>query len=226
MIYITGDTHGSLDIRKFNTRMFPEQKELTRADYVIICGDLGLIWDNSKDDLYWRKWLSEKPFTTLFVDGNHENFDLLESIQSIEWNGGKIQFIAENIIHLMRGQVFNIDGNKFFTMGGATSVDKINRIEGKSWWKQEIPSSIEFKEALYNLDKNDWKVDYVITHTTSLQLMEEINDKKENNELNKFFDMIEEKLNYKHWYFGHFHKNLISKDNKHTLLYKNIVKLI
>lgn len=36
-VYITGDCHG--DYRKFNITNFPEQKDLTRDDYVIVTGD-------------------------------------------------------------------------------------------------------------------------------------------------------------------------------------------
>jgi len=44
MIYITGDTHGEFKYR-FNTENFPEQREMTKDDYVIICGDFGGVWD-------------------------------------------------------------------------------------------------------------------------------------------------------------------------------------
>ena len=64
MIYITGDTHQNIDISKLNTKNFPEQKELTKSDYVIICGDFGMVWNNSKEEMYWRKWLEKKNFTT------------------------------------------------------------------------------------------------------------------------------------------------------------------
>lgn len=39
MIYITGDCHRNFE--RFNTRNFPEQKEMSKEDYVIICGDFG-----------------------------------------------------------------------------------------------------------------------------------------------------------------------------------------
>jgi hypothetical protein len=67
---------------------------------------------------------------------------------------------------------------------------------------------------------------YVITHTTSLRLMDEMRCKKENNELNSFFDMLEGDLQYKHWYFGHFHSNLVFEDKKHTLLYTKVIRLL
>ena len=41
MIYITGDTHIPTDVGKLSSKRFPEQKNLTKNDYVIICGDFG-----------------------------------------------------------------------------------------------------------------------------------------------------------------------------------------
>jgi len=41
MIFITGDTHIPTDVQKLNSERFPEQKELTERDYLIICGDFG-----------------------------------------------------------------------------------------------------------------------------------------------------------------------------------------
>ena len=73
MIYITGDTHGGF--QRFGMKYFPNQKTMCREDYAIIAGDFGGLWDDSPRETYWLDWLEERPFTTLFVDGNHENFD-------------------------------------------------------------------------------------------------------------------------------------------------------
>jgi len=70
MIYLTGDIHASHGIERLSDKGFPEQNGLTKSDYVIICGDFGCVWDGGKQDQYWQDWLQEKPFTTLFVDGN------------------------------------------------------------------------------------------------------------------------------------------------------------
>ena len=107
MIYITGDCHG--DFSRFSTAAFPEQKEMTKDDYVIICGDFG-IWHDTNEERYWLKWLNEKPFTTLFVAGNHENYDRLNSdeFEIKDWHGGKVHVIRDSILHLMNGYVFNI----------------------------------------------------------------------------------------------------------------------
>ena len=94
-----------------------------RGDYVIITGDFGGVWDNSPRETYWLDWLEEKPFTTLFVDGNHENFDRLGELPVHQCQGGKVHYIRPHVLHLMRGQVFEIGGVTFFTMGGAASHD-------------------------------------------------------------------------------------------------------
>lgn len=68
MIYITGDCHG--EYSRFSTKTFPEQKQMTKDDYITICGDFGY-WDESREQEYWLDWLEAKPFTTLWIDGNH-----------------------------------------------------------------------------------------------------------------------------------------------------------
>ena len=123
-IYVTGDIHSEPD--RFNMENFPEQKELTRDDYMIICGDFGLVWaedKESKRETWWLDWLEDKNYTTLFVDGNHENFTRLNSLPVEEWHGGRVHKVREHIIHLMRGEMFDLGGKKIFAFGGARSHD-------------------------------------------------------------------------------------------------------
>ena len=223
-IYITGDTHIPIDIHKLSKKNWTEQNQLTKNDYLIICGDFGGVWDNSKEEQYWLKWLNQKSLTTLFVDGNHENFDSLNSYPVEIWNGGKVHRIKENIIHLMRGQVFEIGGKKVFTMGGASSHDKEHRKEGKSWWSDELPSEDEYNEALSNLDKDNWKVDLVITHCAADNIQSQIAYWYEHDKLTNFLETVRRDLDYGKWYFGHYHidKNATNKD---VCIYKNIIKV-
>jgi hypothetical protein len=228
-IFITGDIHGTISVNRLASDGFPEGKTLTKDDYVIIAGDFGLVWSGDKEDQYWLKWLNNKPWTTLFIDGNHENFDLLDAYPIEEWNGGKVHKIKDSIYHLMRGQVFDLHGKKFFTFGGAASIDRMYREEGKSWWAREMPSYAEYEEGLATLDKHDWNVDYVITHTCSSPTLREISQRvgfepKPEDQTNKFFSQVELRLKYKHWFFGHFHVNLNLPWNQH-LIYDDIVEL-
>jgi hypothetical protein len=62
MIYVTGDTHGSIDIRKLLENEVTNK--ITEQDYLIICGDFGLVWNYKKEDRKerkWLKWLNDRP---------------------------------------------------------------------------------------------------------------------------------------------------------------------
>ena len=224
MIFITGDTHQSINISKLNTTFFPQQKNLTKNDYVIICGDFGCVWDDSNLDKYWQNWFSNKNFTTLFVDGNHENFNLLNKYPVSSWNGGKVHFISPSVIHLMRGQIFNINGINIFTMGGASSHDKEFRKENISWWKDEIPSDLEFQEAFSNLNKYNNKVDIIISHCCDDNTQNCINNYYEHDKLTNFFKIINESVDFKYWFFGHYHIDKFI-DNKHRAVFNDVIPL-
>jgi len=200
---------------------------MTRDDYLIVLGDFGVcFYGHPKPETMWYSALEAKglldedektlniwksfPWTTLFIDGNHENFDILDNYPVDEWNGGKVHFLADNVIHLMRGQIFNIEGKTFFTMGGASSIDKYRRIEGLTWWAREMPSKKEYEEALSNLEKYNFKVDYVLTHCApegQICRNSSYVYNKDHNELTQFFFRLLNnwKLEFKHWYFGHYH---------------------
>lgn len=225
MIYVTGDTHIPIDIAKLNSKNFPQQKELTKNDYVIICGDFGGVWYGTQKDNYWLDWLEEKSFTTLFVDGNHENFDALAQYEECSWNGGKVQYIRPSVIHLMRGYVYDLEGMKIFAMGGAHSMDRAYRREGISWWPQEMPSAEEITRARQNLAINDNQVDLIITHDAPLSLANMISyEKTKDDALMPFFEELKNTVGYRHWYFGHFHLDW-RIDESHTAVYNKIIQL-
>lgn len=224
MIYITGDTHIPVDIKKLNSKKFPEQRELSENDYVIICGDFGGVWENSPSDLYWLKWLNTRKFTTLFVDGNHENFELLNTYELVDFCGGKAHKIADKIYHLMRGEIFQINGKSFFAFGGAESHDKEYRTSGKTWWTDEMPSADEYKNAISNLNRYKWEVDYVITHCCATSIQQEVASNLKTNELTDFFEKIKSKLTYDKWFCGHYHVDKTIANKQH-ILYNEIIKL-
>lgn len=225
MIYLTGDTHIPLDIEKLSVKNFPEQKNMTRNDYVIVLGDFGLLWQRNKTYLYWLDILSKKNFTLLWLDGNHENFDWLEELPVEEWNGGQVHTLADNIIHLMRGNVFQIKDRSFFVLGGAPSIDKERRIEGISWWPREEISRQEAEQALTKLEEIDYTVDYVLTHTCPKILIQEMFGLHSvvNSYTESFLDEIAPRIKCKKWFFGHWHEEREYKN--YCCLYNSIVSL-
>ena len=233
MIYITGDTHGTEDWDKLSEGNFPEQEYMhPDIDFVIVTGDFGGVWGDEDDD-YVQKFYNSRNFTTLFIDGNHENHDLLDKYPFEEWHGGKVHKISDRIIHLMRGQVFNLEGFTIFTMGG------------ESWWAREIPSDEEYKEAIENLRKVNFKVDVVLTHCapeeyigTNIPVvhnsdlsrvlgchMAGVVDRS-GNRLTRFLDslIIDCGLKFDHWYFGHYHRDI--DWDKFSLMFTRVRVLI
>jgi len=193
-IYVTGDIHGNPS--RLNTASFPEQRTMTKEDVVIILGDFGIVWESqeSKQEKYWLDWLESKNFTTVFVSGNHENYTALNNNYPVKgWNGGLVHEIRPSVLHLITGEVFNIQDCKIFAFGGASSHDirdgildpdnfvdkedfrdeyrkwindnKLFRVKGISWWPEEIPSLTEQETGLSNLAKYNFEVDYIVTHS-------------------------------------------------------------
>lgn len=244
MIYVTGDTHGNWKLR-LNKYAFPEQKEMTKNDYVIVLGDFG-IWDDSDLERRNLDWLNNRKFTTLFISGNHSNYDILNRLPVEKWNGGSVNFIRSNVIHLRRGQVFDIDGITFFTFGGAASHDisdgileigdlkikewsknpnKMFRINHKSWWKEEMPSEEEIQEGICSLNDVGNKVDFILTHcaaSSTVALLSHGLYKPDT--LTDYFEKIKSKVEFKKWLFGHYHDNKTIND-KEILLYDQIVRI-
>ena len=226
MIFITGDVHGEYDLRKFGKDEFPAQSGLTRKDYMIICGDFGFLWDESRTERYWLKWLERKPWTTLWIDGNHENYSLLGRYRIEDWKGGKIQKITDSIYHLCRGSVFTIDDKKIFAFGGAESHDKQFRIPGISYWPQEMPSLREMTLGAENLEENDWKVDIVISHSLPTFILKELEmtDIYQPNRLTDYFQKINHSLDFDLWFSGHYHRNM-QCTHRHYMIFDSIAKI-
>lgn len=233
-IFITGDTHGSYDMTKLSRRHFQEGKTLTKNDYVIICGDFGCVWGGEleKSDKWWQNWLDEQPWTTLWIDGNHENHDLLQTYPVEQWHGGRIHKINNSIYHLIRGEVFTINDKTIFTFGGGYSTDRAYRKEGVSWWKGELPTHEEVNYALQSLEKYNNHVDIILTHDAPRDIKEYLGFYnlcdmsvygEEYEDIHSTLYFFKKNIVFQDWYLGHYH---IDKDigNMH-ILYNEIIEI-
>lgn len=253
MVYVTGDTHARFNER-FRTKAFPDQKEMTRDDTVIILGDFGGVWSDSEEEKYWLKWLNNKPFTTVFVDGNHENFDRYygNEFPVVDFHGGKAHKIRSHIYHLMRGYIFDFEGKSFFAFGGAQSHDiqdgildinnyktadefekdyffyrycgKSFRVNHVSWWKEELPSEEEMAFGRKMLEEHENKVDYVITHCCPHDVALMLGFREGDVETAYFNDLARE-IQFDKWYFGHYHVNQ-TIFGRFNCLYEKIERII
>ena len=250
MVLITGDTHGAF--ARLRLVGAAAQRELTRDDYIIICGDFGGIWSGDAKEQKALDELAALPYNILFADGNHENYDLLNSYGISTWHGGKVHFIRDNLIHLMRGQIYEIGGSTFFVMGGAASHDiydgvldkddpefekklldmqnswKMFRVKGVSWWENEMPDASEMAEAWDNLKTHNFDVDYVISHCAPGCIQKDISAKLMNfsykpDALTDFLDKVYAECRFREWYCGHYHREL--EFGNLFVKYSNIKKL-
>lgn len=226
-IFVTGDTHGTFDIGKVMRFFEGREDEFTKDDFLIICGDVGACGFTAAEEAETRRILRDLPVTVLWIDGNHENFDLLGEYPVDEWNGGKVHFICDDIIHLMRGQVFDIGGTTFFTFGGAYSIDRMHRIKGRTWFPEELPNKEEYAEGWRNLKQHDFEVDYILTHTAPAEIIDTMGyyaESDDEDELRDYLQKIADNTGFKAWYFGHFHEDSVT-DEKFFCLYNDIIEL-
>ena len=236
-IFITGDTHGDVSRLKFIKAKIgaEEYSKMTREDVVIIAGDFGLLWDGipSKEELWWLKWVGKKPWTTLFIDGNHENFERLDLLPSVAKYGGTVGQVTEAVYHLRRGEIYTINDKTFFCFGGADSVDKEIRIPNVSWWAREVANYAEMEHGLAKLDHYNNSVDYILTHTMPEAAIDEWNAESKNADrwkdhsdpTAKYLTEIDRLVTRKNWFCGHFHANQTFLNGSIQTLYGKIIEV-
>ena len=223
MVYITGDMHGD------ESRLYDKEwRKLKKGDTLIVCGDFGYLWAGGKNEREYIKYLGTRRFTVAFLDGTHDNLDKISSARTTFWKGGMVHRISDNLLHLMRGQVFEIEGHKIFTFGGGESTDKDMRLPNNLWWRDEMPTPDEMTNAAKTLDELNCKVDYIVTHEppslvkSAMLLRKGLPEGV--NKLNGFFEEIDEACDYKHWYFGAMHEDRLVTP-KHTCTFKKIIPI-
>lgn len=198
MIYVTGDIHG--DKKRFKEI---KKAKIKKGDTLIICGDFGFVWENTKKEKKILKWIGKRKYTVAFVDGYHDNLEIINRYPVTNWNGGKVRMIAGKLVMLMRGEVYEIEGEKVFAFGGGLSPENENNI-----YENKLPSQDEIDNALENLKKYDNQVDYIITHDapSKIKLFIDMNNNNIDH-LNTFLETISKSVKFRKWFFGKYHLN-------------------
>lgn len=249
MIFVTGDTHG--DFRRFSSDDFPDGRDLSRNDFVIILGDFGGVWNGGYHDDWWLDWLGEKPWTTLFVDGNHENYDLLYQLPVRNFYGGKVHEVRQNVLHLMRGEIFDLPTGhgdetvRVLAMGGARSHDIEDgvierkdlkafkrekpwayrfRVNHESWWTEEMPVDAEYLHCRQSLIAANHKVDYIMTHCAPTPVAALLGF-TEDDRLTAFHESVALTTDFKRWFFGHYHRDVVLPSGKYQCMYTEIERI-
>lgn len=217
MIYITGDTHGYIDFEKL--KAYFSKRYVTKKDYLIILGDSGIFFEDDFDTFDYRLL----GLTVFFIDGNHENFHNLNKFPIVQKNNAKMHMITEDIFHILRGEVLIINDLKFLCIGGAHSIDRKYRTLNESFWIEEDITDDDIKNALENVKKYNYKVDYILTHCIDSYTVK--NAFRYTTDISTdMLTIIRDKVKYKYWYFGHYHEDCIIDNNK-ICFFQNVLEI-
>lgn len=221
MIYITGDMHGDTE-RLGKT----ELSMLRRDDTLIVCGDFGFIWNGGTKENQFLTRLEKRKYNICFVDGINENFDELSKYPVVIWKSGRVHKIRDNVFHLMRGQIYNIENKTIFTMGGGEDPEFDITDFDEFPERKEIPSTQEMLTGVSNLEKYGYKVDYIITHEPPAKIRDFLllsnNQNLRVTSLGAYLDELSQQTDFSKWYFGSMHTDKFISKN-FTALFKNIV---
>ena len=212
MIWFVSDPHGGQDMDGLRRYLAQRQP----GDLLMILGDMEIHFRDTDKNRAFTSWFEGLDCEIAFIDGNHENFDHLEFLPVEAWHGGYVHRVSPNIVHLMRGYVFEIEGSTFFTMGGCVSTQKWK--DSGLWWPQENPSPDEIARGYENLRRYDNRVDYILTHKYRIEPCDD------SLTLQGLTNYIEEHVEYKHWYSGHWHRTE-RPDAQHTFVYQDPIPL-
>lgn len=217
MFFITGDTHR--DFKRIET--FCQKNKTSRDDVMIILGDASINFFGGISDVLVKEYLSSLPITFFCIHGNHEMRPLSvryvyggqtkKAYRLIPWHGGKVyqESLYPSILFAHDGDIYDFDGYSVLVCGGAYSPDKEYRLKHKlPWFPDEQPDKRIRNRVLKNIREYGNSVDIVMTHTIPKKFIAGLNLKPWpglDQSTEEFLDTVEERLNYKKWYAGHFH---------------------
>lgn len=141
-ILFVGDTHNDLAFAE-SAATFARQ----HGAEMIQCGDWGFIWPGRTQLKELSDMLVGLGVTLRFIDGNHDDHPTLKKLRGrVSLHGVEI---AKNVIYQPRGSVHEAeDGTRFLFLGGAPSIDRASRVEGQSWWPEEVIAAADVDLAL------------------------------------------------------------------------------
>jgi hypothetical protein len=206
-IIAIGDVHG--EFRPLNYQIHKRYR--IENSLLIQVGDFGIGFFGEKYDEYSRyslDWLNVNLIKNnnflVVIRGNHDNPSYFDG----EFGRSNIKLVEDyTLLETKLGRILCV--------GGAASIDKSFRVEGQSWWKDELP--------VYNLDKlleleKEESIDYVLAHsnperaypTNKLHFFgKEVDEyiKQSRQTLDKIYQFLSNHFKIKKWINGHFHFN-------------------
>jgi len=214
MFYLTGDTHGDFRL----IAAFCDTVHSTKEDVLIILGDAGINYQGGEKDRQLKRLLTELPITLFCIHGNHEQRPETRGYAETAWRGGTVYWEPEfeNLLFAKDGEIYDLDGRRYIAIGGAYSVDKpLRLLNGWGWWPDEQPSREIRERVEARLDAEGWHIDVVLSHTCPLKyephetFISGVDQANVDKSTERWLDSIEDRLDYKRWYCGHYHTDKV-----------------
>ena len=225
MIYITGDMHGNIN----QMRRVMEKINCKPKNTLIVLGDFGANYYFDKKDNIFKDAISNYDINFFVIRGNHDGNPInIKNIEEKEKYGniGYIEPEYPNIFYAINNNIYNIENNTFLVLGGAYSVDKFYRLQlGYKWFSDEQMTEQE-KNNFWQ--KNITKVDTILTHTCPYEnipkylFLKTIDQSTVDNSMEYFLQEVKNKVQYKNWFFGHFHSDEQIENNMY-MLYNGVI---
>jgi Icc-related predicted phosphoesterase len=217
LICITGDIHG--DLKRFSDKKI---KKLKKGDMLIVCGDFGFIWDGGKKEQQILKKIGKKKFYTLFIEGCNDNLNLIAEYPTAEFCGGMVHEISGNLKHLIRGNVYDFLGQRFFVFGGGLTKDLDIRQNAGTYFESELADNAEINASLKKIAASHRKFDYIVTHEPPASIKELLSfETNQISFVHNFFEAVKKDCSFTQWFFGKAHKNKIIPP-KYTCLFDGV----
>ena len=182
-------------------------------DVIVLLGDVGANYTGTVRDAMLKSQMNKLGCTFFCIHGNHENRPQnIPTYKEKTWRGGRVLYEEEypNLLFPIDGDIFDFDGYKCLVIGGAYSVDKFYRLlRNMKWWEDEQPSAETKKYVERQIAEN--KIDVIFSHTcpakyTPIEMfLPFIDQSTVDDSTEQWLDTIEEKVDYKAWYLGHWH---------------------
>lgn len=188
MNVVIGDIHGDF---RFLKRLIANNPEWTR---LTIAGDIGLGFPDSMDVPF------ESPIPIRFIRGNHDNPDFIRNLPP-EWAEANWHYIPDGTIE-----------DEVLYIGGAFSIDHMQRTPGFDWWYGEELNQREQSEIIEKINNYDGIIKTVVSHDCPYDLYPMLVSHHNSPNMTSAFlhhllhrVLLDDKKPYL-WFHGHHHK--------------------